>query len=224
MSDCRSADKSYRHHRERRRYVRTYSSRDVPAQIQPATPRILSHIHPLLLEENIGGGRGNYASTSILEPVMRIERGFNDTEHPRPRPVYRIILSFNIQFAINKSDDEYVIPSTCRSPFPQWEIEADLKNSLQRHNRIFDSINCRYLYRSGERHDLLPKGDLMASEIQLSRESGNSADATAGITATAGGQPIPAFTVHAQHASKLTYERKLRSWRKSLTYETCRFA
>ncbi|KAK3317539.1 hypothetical protein B0T19DRAFT_293470 [Cercophora scortea] len=198
MSDCRSADKPYRHHRERRRYVRTYSSRDVPVQTQPrAQPRILSHIHPLPLEENIGGGRGNYTSTSILEPVMRIERGFNDTEHPRSKPVYRIILSFNIQFTINKSDDD-----------------------LQRHNRIFDSINCRYLYRSGERHDLLPKGDLMASEIQLSRESGNSADATAGITASAGGQPIPAFTVHAQHASKLTYERKLRSWRKSLTYET----
>ena len=77
----------------------------------------------------------------------------------------------------------------------------------------------RYLYRGGEKHDLLPKGDQIISDISISHETGRSQELEAGI-GNAGGHITPAFTVHAQHASKLTYERKLRSWRKALTYET----
>ncbi|KAK0710507.1 hypothetical protein B0T21DRAFT_427777 [Apiosordaria backusii] len=161
-------------------------------------PILLSHIHPVNLEESIQGGKGTYASVSVLEPVMRIERsGTYNRGDPSARPVYRIIVSLKLQFNINRVAGE-----------------------LQRHNRIFDSINVRYLYRSGERHDLLPKGDDVVSDIAMRNESGISTDMTAGVAATGVGHPLPAFTVHAGHASKVTYERKLRSWRKSLTYET----
>ncbi|KAK4675136.1 hypothetical protein QC764_500975 [Podospora pseudoanserina] len=169
-----------------------------PAQPPQQPPILLSHIHPVTLEENIQGGKGVYASVSVLEPVMRIERsGTYNCGDPSARPVYRIIVSFKLQFNINRSTGE-----------------------LQRHNRIFDSVNVRYLYRSGERHDVLPKGDDVVSDIAMRNESGVSTDLTAGVTATGVGHPLPAFTAHAQHASKVTYERKLRSWRKSLTYET----
>ncbi|KAK4195999.1 hypothetical protein QBC40DRAFT_235299 [Triangularia verruculosa] len=164
----------------------------------PQPPILLSHIHPVNLEESIQGGKGVYASVSVLEPVMRIERsGTYNRGDPSARPVYRIIVSLKLQFNINRVTGE-----------------------LQRHNRIFDSINVRYLYRNGERHDLLPKGDDVVSDIAMRNESGISTDMTAGVAATGVGHPLPAFTVHAQHASKVTYERKLRSWRKALTYET----
>ncbi|KAK3936708.1 hypothetical protein QBC46DRAFT_418382, partial [Diplogelasinospora grovesii] len=162
----------------------------------PVPQKILSHIHPLYLEENVGGGRGRYASVSVLEPVMRIERSAPPGPGDPHKPVYRVILYFVIQFSVNKSGQE-----------------------VQRHNRIFDSVNVRYLYRSGERHDVLPKGDQIASDIQISHENGQTGDLSLGVVATSGGQPMPTFTVHAQHASKLTYERKLRSWRKALSYE-----
>ena len=54
----------------------------------------------------------------------------------------------------------------------------------------------------------------------MRNENGVSTEWTAGVSAAGAGYPSPALTVHAQHASKMTYERKLRSWRKSLTYET----
>ncbi|KAK3385942.1 hypothetical protein B0H63DRAFT_189659 [Podospora didyma] len=179
-----------------RRQHRETRSSGAPSQQFPP-PRILSNIHPLYLEENIGGGRGVYASVSVLEPVMRIERTGEQLRHGDPlvKPVYRIILGFTMQVNIHQANGE-----------------------LERHNRIFDSVNVRYLYRSGERHALLPKGD-QVSAIQLTHESGRTSDAQAGVSGSSGG-PVPAFTVHAQHANKLTYERKLRSWRKSLTYET----
>ncbi|KAK3376360.1 hypothetical protein B0T24DRAFT_618521 [Lasiosphaeria ovina] len=191
---------SERHHRRHSRRRETRSNFTAP----PGTgshqrPRVLSHIYPLYLEENVGGGRGTYANVSVLEPVMRIERSGPQSCHgdPHAKPVYRIVVNFQLQFSINQVGEE-----------------------LQRHNRIFDSVNVRYLYRSGERHDLVPKGDQVASDIQIRNENGQTSDVQAGVTATVAGQPMPAFTVHAQHASKLTYERKLRSWRKSLTYET----
>ncbi|KAK4176667.1 hypothetical protein QBC36DRAFT_387288 [Triangularia setosa] len=169
-----------------------------PADPPQQPPMLLSHIHPVNLEESIQGGKGVYASVSVLEPVMRIERsGTYNGGDPSARPVYRIIVSLKLQFNINR-----------------------LTGELQRHSRIFDSINVRYLYRSGERHDLLPKGDDVVSDIALRNESGISNDMTAGVATTGVGHPLPAFTAHAQHASKVTYERKLRSWRKSLTYET----
>lgn len=78
----------------------------------------------------------------------------------------------------------------------------------------------RYLYRSGERHVVLPKGDAVATDIQFTREDGRSRELEAGVTGVISGHPVPALTVHATQASKLTYERRLSSWRKSLTYET----
>ncbi|KAK0713411.1 hypothetical protein B0T26DRAFT_804227 [Lasiosphaeria miniovina] len=191
---------SERHHRRHSRRRETRSNFAAPPRTgSHQRPRVLSHIHPLYLEENVGGGRGRYANVSVLEPVMRIERSGPQSCHgdPHAKPVYRIVVNFQLQFNINQVGEE-----------------------LQRHNRIFDSVHVRYLYRSGERHDLVPKGDQVASDIQIRNENGQTSDVQAGVTATVAGQPMPAFTVHAQHASKLTYERKLRSWRKSLTYET----
>ncbi|KAK3312984.1 hypothetical protein B0H66DRAFT_569315 [Apodospora peruviana] len=187
----------YHHHdhHQRRRHSRPYA---IPQpEIPPVAPRLLSHIHPIHLEESVDGGRGHYASVSVLDPVMRIERsGGNCAGNPTAKPVYRIILNLRMQLSINQKSSE-----------------------LQKHNRIFDSINVRYLYRSGERHDILPKGDQVTSDITFRGEDGDSTDIQAGIGGSIGGQPMPALTVHAAHASKLTYERKLRSWRKSLTYE-----
>ncbi|KAK0648386.1 hypothetical protein B0T16DRAFT_444453, partial [Cercophora newfieldiana] len=135
---------------------------------------------------------------SILEPVMRIERsGPKPNEGDTgPKPAYRIILNFKMQLSINGS------------------------SNLKRHNRIFDSVSVRYLYRSGERHDLLPKGDAVVADIKFTHEDDKETEVEAGATATILGGPTPAFTVHASHARKVTYERNLRSWRKSLTYET----
>ncbi|KAK0661705.1 hypothetical protein QBC41DRAFT_382445 [Cercophora samala] len=207
----RRDERSRRRHRSYRRSPeRQYACPDPPPPAcsppppsQPTEPPqqppiLLSHIHPVNLEESIQGGKGVYSSVSVLEPVMRIERsGTYNRGDPSARPVYRIIVSLKLQFNINRSTGE-----------------------LQRHNRIFDSVNVLYLYRSGERHDLLPKGDDVVSDIAMRNESGISTDLTAGVAATGVGHPLPAFTVHAQHASKVTYERKLRSWRKALTYET----
>lgn len=71
----------------------------------PAPKKILSNIHPLALEENVGGGRGNYTAVSILEPVMRIERSGEHMQYGNPdgKSVYRIILNFKMQLSINKS-------------------------------------------------------------------------------------------------------------------------
>lgn len=68
-------------------------------------PKVLSHIHPLALEENVGGGRGNYTTVSILEPVIRVERTgeYKQCGIPDGRSVYRIILNFRMQLSINKS-------------------------------------------------------------------------------------------------------------------------
>ncbi|KAK5662641.1 hypothetical protein OQA88_8556 [Cercophora sp. LCS_1] len=155
----------------------------LPRIVEPLpAKKLLSNIHPLQLEENVGGGQGYYTTVSILEPVMRIERS-GERLRNGGRSVYRIILNFKMQLGINKSFD------------------------------------VRYLYRSGERHDLLPKGDGVASDIQLTREEGNTTEVDAGISGSLATGAIPAFTVHAGHAKKLTYERKLRSWRKSLAYE-----
>lgn len=101
---------------------------------------------------------------------------------------------------------------------PRLCVDTNIKSSLQRHNRIFDSVSVRYLYRKGEKHDLLPKGDSILTDISISHETGKSSEVEAGI-AGASGHIAPAFTVHAQHASKLTYERTMASWRKALTYE-----
>ncbi|KAK0610095.1 hypothetical protein B0T17DRAFT_512396 [Bombardia bombarda] len=169
-----------------------------PPTLPKPRPKPLSNIHPVSLEENVGGGRGNFASVSVLEPVMRVERsGPSSAGNPLSTAVYRIILSCKIQFTINRAAEE-----------------------LQRHNRIFDSVKVRYLYRSGEKHELLPKGDNVPMDLNMTYEDGKSSDLTGGLSITGAGQPVPAFTVHAQHANKVTYERKLRSWRKSLTFET----
>lgn len=69
----------------------------------------------------------------------------------------------------------------------------------------------RYLYRSGERHAVLPKGDAVAIDIQFTREDGRPKELEAGVTGVIPGHSIPALTVHAMHASNLTYERKLNS-------------
>ncbi|KAK4450571.1 hypothetical protein QBC34DRAFT_76480 [Podospora aff. communis PSN243] len=96
-----------------------------------------------------------------------------------------------------------------------------LTNASQgRHNRIFDSVDVRYLYRRGERHDLLPKGDAILTDISLAHEEDKEAELEGGVSANILGGPTPAFTVHASHGRKVTYERKLRSWRKSLAFET----
>lgn len=104
---------------------------------------------------------------------------------------------------------------------PSCRHRSFLTDRLERHNRIFDSTSVRYLYRSGERHDVLPKGDAVVTDINFTREDARSRELEAGVAGSLPGHPIPALTVQATHASKLTYERKLRSWRKSLTYETC---
>jgi len=113
MSATRSRDRdpSRRHHhverRHRTRLVEVITTREPEPAAPPPNLKILSNIHPLQLEENIGGGRGNYASVSVLEPVMRVERsGADCVKRPGARPVYRIILSFTIQFTINRGSDE----------------------------------------------------------------------------------------------------------------------
>ncbi|KAK4207544.1 hypothetical protein QBC37DRAFT_355104 [Rhypophila decipiens] len=187
----------HRHHRHRHRCRRR--SKSVPAveAIQPlpppVAPKLFSHIHPIYLEECVQGGIGQYVSVSVLDPVMRVERsGGND---PCGKPMYRIVLSFRMQLSINRRGNE-----------------------LQRDNRLFDSVSVRYLYRSGEKHDLLPKGDNIVTDIGLSHETGKSSEIEAGVAGFAG-HIAPGLTVHAQHASKLTYERRVASWRKALTYE-----
>ncbi|KAK0624179.1 hypothetical protein B0T14DRAFT_602581 [Immersiella caudata] len=167
-----------------------------PESKPESKPKALSDIRPIDLEECVGGGQGLLTTVSILEPVMRIERtGKKQNEgESGPKPAYRIILNFKMQLSIN--------------------------NSQGRHNRIFDSVDVRYLYRRGERHDLLPKGDAVLTDITLTHEDDKEREVEAGVSATVAGGPTPAFTVHASHARKVTYERKLRSWRKSLAYET----
>ncbi|KAK4183134.1 hypothetical protein QBC35DRAFT_535960 [Podospora australis] len=108
-------------------------------------------------------------------------------EYSSARPGYRIILSFKLQFNVNRVTGE-----------------------LQRHNRIFDSINVRYLYRSGERHDLLSKGDDIISDIVMRNEHGISIDMTAGVAATDAGHPLAALTVHAQYAKRCSCTRHRR--------------
>ncbi|KAK4160282.1 hypothetical protein QBC43DRAFT_373207 [Cladorrhinum sp. PSN259] len=211
MSECYESNRHRRGREGRRRSRRSCRPAEQQQPQQPCppdyppvapqpSPVLLSHIHPINLEESIQGGRGQYSSVSVLEPVMRIERsGTYNRGDPGARPIYRIILSLKLQLNINRVTGE-----------------------IQRHNRIFDSINVRYLYRSGERHDLLPKGDDVVTDIAMRNENGVDTGWTAGVAGAAVGHPLPAMTVHAQHASKVTYERKLRSWRKSLTYETCK--
>ncbi|KAK0724965.1 hypothetical protein B0H67DRAFT_641442 [Lasiosphaeris hirsuta] len=111
-----------------------------------SSAKMLSNIHPLQLEESIRGGRGMYASISILEPVMRIKwSGTNQRcGGPNAKEVCRFVLDFKMQLSINRTSEE-----------------------LERHNCIFDSIDVRYLYRSGERHKLLLKGDFVTTDIQM---------------------------------------------------------
>ena len=61
----------------------------------------------------------------------------------------------------------------------------------------------------------------MASDIQVTHEMGVSNDVQLGLSSS-NGQPTPSLVVHAQNENKLTYERKLRSWRKGLSYEPCK--
>ncbi|KAH8896630.1 hypothetical protein GQ53DRAFT_680298, partial [Thozetella sp. PMI_491] len=127
---------------------------------------------------------------------MRIERSRPAGPSAHSKSTYRVILHFVVQFSINGFD---------RTP-------------LSKHNRIFDSITLRYLYRNGERHTILPPGDTIASDIQVTNEAGVSVDGQLGLS-TINGQPTPSMVVHAQNETKVTYERKLRSWRKGLSYE-----
>ena len=63
--------------------------------------RILSHIYPVHLDESIGSGQGKYASVSVLEPVIRIERSRPMGAPGRAKSTYRIIVHFILQFSIN---------------------------------------------------------------------------------------------------------------------------
>ena len=63
----------------------------------------------------------------------------------------------------------------------------------------------------------------MASDIQVTHEMGVSNDVQLGLSSS-NGQPTPSLVVHAQNENKITYERKLRSWRKGLSYEPCKSA
>ncbi len=180
---------------------------------------LLSHIHPVHLDESIGSGQGRHSSVSVLEPVIRIERSRPLGPASRAKATYRIIVHFIAQFSINNFDRRSVGNLMLRQ-CAMWELTKCRFGG--RHNRIFDSITLRYLYRSGERHTILPPGDAIASDIQVTHETGVSGDVQAGLSAI-NGQPTPSVVVHAQNESKITYERKLRSWRKALSYEPCSY-
>lgn len=77
---------------------------DPPVQEPDKEPTILSRIHPVWLEENIDGAQGRFASISVLEPVMRIERTGPLDAGSNTAALYRIILNFTIQFTIKGFD------------------------------------------------------------------------------------------------------------------------
>ncbi len=107
-------DKPRRHRRRETVRIEILTGQQpVSAPPPPATapvPKPLCKIYPIQLEENIGGGRGVFASVSVLEPVLRVERSgpCHRQDNPGAKAVYRIVLNLKMQVAINRAAGECV--------------------------------------------------------------------------------------------------------------------
>ncbi|EFX04701.1 hypothetical protein CMQ_1629 [Grosmannia clavigera kw1407] len=179
------------------------AKKQLAEQSKPPPKVWMSNIIPLNLEENPASGRGRYSSMSVLEPVMRIERT-GDIESATNPPSggseasYRIVVTFIFEVAISGFDQGF-----------------------QKHNRFFDSVSLRYLFRHGEEVDLRPLSDSAQHGITVTntRDKLNSIDA--GMSAGMVTAVAPTLSVQAQRDFKLTYQRSMNSWRMGLSFESC---
>lgn len=99
---------------------------------------------------------------------------------------------------------------------------------MNTHDKMFDFVSLRYLYRRGEDFEVKPDGDSMTEDIRFTHETTDSKSLTVGISGEAdvvtAGKVMPSASVHVQKDNKITIERTMRSWRKGLSYESCRLS
>ncbi|KAK0653171.1 hypothetical protein B0T16DRAFT_407525 [Cercophora newfieldiana] len=149
-------------------------------------------IGELPLLENVGGGRSKNLSVSVLQGVLRVERAADRHKS------FRIVAAFRLQVKIHEFEKGYF--KTC--------------------DKLFDFISLRYLYEEGERHEVLPNGDALTTDVEVTEESSKSGSANVGLSGTAPMPTItPSLSVQVGREKKLTVTRNVNSWRRGLSYE-----
>src|SRR5438045_77342 len=101
-------------------------------------------------------------------------------------------------------------------------------NSIHRYqkkyNKLFDFISLRYLYHDPEKHEIKPGGDGVThfrTNDETTRTEWMEAKLTADPSKGAAGIS-PEVGIHVQRDNKVTYERESNSWRRGLSFESCK--
>lgn len=102
-----------------------------------------------------------------------------------------------------------------------WLID-DLSSYRRKHEKIFDSISLKYLYRDSEKHDIRPIGDKF-SALGVKDEDKKSATYKLGLAMNPNSVVSPTTEVAVQRDNTLTYDRHTESWRRGVNYEPCTF-
>jgi hypothetical protein len=150
------------------------------------------HIAQLPLKECVGSGKSANTSVSVLDGVVRVERA-DDEVHS-----FRIVANFQLQVKIHGFEKGY----------------------FKTHNRLFDFISLRYLYKADEIHEILPNFDeQLATEAEVTEESTKSSNM--GLSMPAAAPAVaPSLSVQVGRDQKLTVKRTMAAWRPGLCYES----
>ena len=79
------------------------ANRAICQDFRETKKRWISDIHPLNLKDNPASGKGQYTTSGILEPGIRIERTDNtgpERQVDASRGHYRIVLTFILEIGI----------------------------------------------------------------------------------------------------------------------------
>jgi hypothetical protein len=90
----------------------------------------------------------------------------------------------------------------------------------QKFNRFFDSVSIRYLFDSGERHEVKPEYEKFRN-AKVTELNSHETGAQAGVSGSASSAITPSLEVHVQSNRSVTVEGDMASWRRGVSVESC---
>jgi hypothetical protein len=197
--------------------VHTEGGKNTTVAEEVGRPKIPKNVTPIELVDNVSGGRGAQTSVSVLEPTMWIERSDN-----KKNPEYRIVAYFQLQVKIHAFDKGYV-----NIVLLSKETVADEHRYRKKNDKLFDFVSLRYLYHGcgeySEKHRIKPHADELVG-VKENDETTISKSIDLGLAEKVIPMPAaaPSVGVHVGRDNKLAYERDSKSWRKGLSFESCK--